>query len=73
MNNERLEQAGEDDLVREVAEMLPAKLLNLKMKINNLLWEEMPCKTPLSVMEDTACEIFDKITDIAQKVNMCQR
>ncbi len=61
MNSETLRTHPEE--TKKVAEQMPVidDLGHLKMKINNLLWEELPAKTPLGEMELLACDFVEQI------------
>jgi hypothetical protein len=42
---------------------MPKDFMELKLKINALLWEELPARTTLRDAEESACKIMLMITD----------
>ena len=74
MNSETVERSIRDEIGKEVAQinnMMRPSLIDaeddftrLKLKINNLLWEELPDKITLKQAEIIACEIMSKITSL---------
>lgn len=67
MNTETVEKSGLGGNVDFVNSKMPKnneKYGNLKVKINTLLWEEMPEHTTIGQAEHLACEIFRLITGI---------
>ena len=67
--------------VTNTEELMPESIVDepddygrLKVKINNLLWVELPSTTPLGQAEQIACEIFCIIqTEIQDRRNRASR
>ncbi|KKN77621.1 hypothetical protein LCGC14_0358960 [marine sediment metagenome] len=68
MNTATVREYG-DETVRKVNELMPKQPLpagenedaRLKIKINNFLWEELPCEVTIAEAEHIACQIFEMI------------
>jgi len=65
MNKETVKRSSLNEKadVTKINQLLPENLLELKIKINTLLWEELPAQTTLIKAEKIACRIFMMITD----------
>ena len=67
MNSETVRDYKDDVVQRVNCLMLPdspmaeGRQINLKRKINSLLWEELPSETAMADAEIIACRIFEMI------------
>jgi len=65
MNSETVKQSSLNEKadVTKVNMVMPKNPLDLKLKINTLLWEELPAQTKLHDAEEIACRIFMMIAE----------
>jgi len=68
-----LENSKEPNKIRTINALTRQNFLNsqdkitrIKVKVNTLLWEEMPNKTTLRELDTVACEIVSLIIDAAE-------